>query len=63
MIVAWLPANTVSVDRMADGQGASMALPIWSLYMQKVLADETLPYNEEEVFDIPDWFDPNAGCR
>lgn len=55
--------RAIHFDRMADGQGASMALPIWSLYMQKVLADETLPYNEEEVFDIPDWFDPNAGCR
>ncbi len=35
---------------MAMGQGASMALPIWGLYMQKVLSDRTLPYRTEEKF-------------
>jgi penicillin-binding protein 1A len=43
---------------MSDGQGASMALPIWALYMQKVYADESLGYSQEEKFNIPEDFDP-----
>ena len=45
---------------MSDGQGASMALPIWALYMQKVYADESLGYSQEEQFNIPEDFDPCA---
>lgn len=48
----------IHFDRMADGQGASMALPIWGIYMNKVYADKTLGYSQEEKFDIPDEFDP-----
>ena len=55
--------RAIHFDRMADGQGASMALPIFALYMQKVYADKTLPYEESEAFDIPTWFDPVAGCK
>ena len=55
--------RAIHFDSMAEGQGASMALPIWAKYMQKVLADETLGYSATEQFDIPDWFDPNAGCK
>ena len=40
-----------------------MALPIWALYMQKVLADEELGYSVEGQFDIPEWFDAEAGCK
>ncbi len=32
------------------GQGANMALPIWGLWMQKVLKDGTLGITEEDVF-------------
>ncbi len=35
------------------GQGANMALPIWALYMQKVYADETLPYSTKDKFEKP----------
>lgn len=35
---------------MAMGQGASMALPLWGLYMKDVFADKTLPYKEDERF-------------
>lgn len=45
---------------MSDGQGASMALPIWALYMQKVYADESLGYTQDEKFNIPEDFDPCA---
>ena len=48
----------IHFDTMRDGQGASMALPVWGLYMQKVYADKTLGYSQNERFDIPDDFDP-----
>ncbi len=35
---------------MTMGQGASMALPIWGLYMKKVFADPNLTYDEKEEF-------------
>ncbi len=54
--------RAIHFDSMAEGQGASMALPIYALYLQKVLADKDLGYDENEQFDIPSWFDPNAGC-
>ena len=53
----------IHFDSMADGQGASMALPIFALYMQKIYADTELGYSPTEQFDIPDWFDPTAGCK
>ena len=53
----------IHFDNMAEGQGASMALPICGLYMQKVLADPELGYSSEEQFDVPAWFDPNEGCE
>ena len=43
---------------MLNGQGASMALPVWSLYMQKVFADKSLGYSQDDVFNIPEDFDP-----
>lgn len=55
--------RAIHFDSMAEGQGANMALPVWAKYMQKVLADEELGYSDTEQFDIPDWFDPNAGCK
>ncbi len=48
----------IHFDRMSDGQGASMALPIWGLYMNKVYADESLPYLQTDTFDIPHDFNP-----
>lgn len=51
----------IHFDRMSDGQGASMALPIWGLYMNKVYADETLPYSQDEKFEIPEGWDPCFG--
>ncbi len=55
--------RAIHFDNMAEGQGASMALPICALYVQKVLADQELGYNPEEQFDVPAWFDPNEGCK
>jgi len=51
--------RSIRFDRMTEGQGASMALPIYGLFMQKVYADKTLGYSEEERFDIPaEYIDP-----
>lgn len=48
----------IHFDTMLNGQGASMALPVWSLYMQKVFADKSLGYSQDDVFNIPEDFDP-----
>ncbi len=55
--------RSIHFDNMSAGQGANMALPIWALYMQKVYADEELGYSVEEQFDVPEWFDAEAGCK
>ena len=62
---AWVGGEDRSIhfDNMSQGQGSAMALPIFALYMQKIYKDETLPYNEDEQFDIPDWYDPTEGCK
>lgn len=55
--------RSIHFDSMTEGQGASMALPIWSLYMQKVYADPDLGYTQDEEFDVPETFNPNSGCQ
>ncbi|MDR2764009.1 MAG: transglycosylase domain-containing protein [Tannerella sp.] len=44
--------RSIHFDRMSEGQGASMALPIFALFMKKVYADKTLGYSEKEHFEI-----------
>ena len=53
----------IHFDNIAQGQGATMALPIWALYMKKVLADSDLGYSSNEQFDIPSSFNSNSGCE
>lgn len=53
----------IHFDNIAEGQGASMALPIWALYMQKVLKDSDLGYSASENFDVPASFNANSGCE
>ena len=48
--------RSIHFDRMQEGQGASMALPIYGLYMQKVYADKTLGYSEDEDCDVPEQY-------
>jgi penicillin-binding protein 1A len=50
----------IHFDTMTYGQGASMALPIWGKYMNKVYKDKSLGYSEDERFDIPGEFNPCA---
>lgn len=48
---------------MSYGQGASAALPIWALYMQKVYANKMLGYSQETKFDLPAGFNPCSGSE
>lgn len=48
----------IHFDTMLYGQGASMALPIWAIYMNKVFADKNLGYSQDETFNLPPDFNP-----
>ena len=48
----------IHFDTMLHGQCASMALPIWTKYMVKVLGDKSLGYDENETFQLPEGYDP-----
>ncbi|MDL2256209.1 transglycosylase domain-containing protein [Parabacteroides sp. OttesenSCG-928-G06] len=48
--------RAIRFDRMTEGQGANMALPIYGLFMQKVYADKTLGYSADEVFEVPEQY-------
>ena len=50
----------IHFDSMAFGQGASAALPIFALYMQNLYKDSSLPYTQQDQFDIPAGYDPCA---
>lgn len=50
--------RSICFDRMAYGQGASMALPIFANFIKKVYADPTLPYSEDEDFVYPSDYNP-----
>ncbi|MDE5929050.1 MAG: penicillin-binding protein [Muribaculaceae bacterium] len=43
----------IHFNNMAQGQGASMALPIYGKYMTKVYADKNLPYSQQSKFTFP----------
>ena len=43
----------IHFNRMTQGQGAAMALPIYGLYMKKVYADKSLPYSQTLQFPEP----------
>ncbi len=62
---AWVGGEDRSIhfDSMAEGQGASMSLPIWALYMQKVYADSTLQYSDTTHFNIPRDIMHKYDCR
>jgi penicillin-binding protein 1A len=48
----------IHFDSMAMGQGATMALPIFAYFMQRVYKDGRLGYNENAVFDMPSGYNP-----
>lgn len=53
--------RTIHFNSMANGQGASMALPIYGRYMQKVYADRALNYSQDTRFRFPGDIDLCAG--
>lgn len=53
--------RSIHFDRMSVGQGASMALPIYALFMQKVYADQTLGYSQTTDFEIPEEYEDVCG--
>ncbi|MDR3328285.1 MAG: transglycosylase domain-containing protein [Prevotellaceae bacterium] len=53
--------RAIHFSNMAEGQGANMALPVWALYMKKVMEDSKLGYAPIQ-FNIPTWFDVDKGC-
>lgn len=46
--------RSIHFDRMAHGQGASMALPVVALFFKKLYADSSLGYSTSEKFQIPE---------
>ncbi len=44
------------------GQGAWLALPVWGIYMQKVLADPDLGYTTTSSFGLPEKYQGNHIC-
>lgn len=43
----------IHFNSMAEGQGASMALPIYGKYISKVYGDPSLPYDQSKRFTFP----------
>lgn len=43
--------RSIHFDRMAYGQGAAMALPIYGLFMQKLYADPSIGYGPDKQFE------------
>ncbi|MDE6575390.1 MAG: penicillin-binding protein [Muribaculaceae bacterium] len=43
----------IHFNNMAQGQGASMALPVYGKYISKVYADPSLPYSQSATFEFP----------
>ncbi|MDR0769151.1 MAG: transglycosylase domain-containing protein [Dysgonamonadaceae bacterium] len=53
--------RSIRFNRIADGQGATMALPILAEFLKKVYNDPFLGYSTAEQFEYPEsYFDP---CR
>ena len=59
----WVGAEERSIhfQTLANGQGASMALPIWALFMQKVYADSSINLPQRD-FDRPAGMDKVIDC-
>lgn len=46
--------RSIRFGAMRDGQGANTGLPVYAIFMQKVYADKTLGYSEDEKFELPE---------
>ena len=52
----------VHFESMTYGQGAAAALPIWGIFMKKVLADGTLGISDMDRFIGPPGMQLNLSC-
>lgn len=61
---AWVGGEDRSIhfNSIEWGQGASMALPIWAYFMEKVYADKSLEISANEKFSKPHKLDKNTDC-
>ncbi|MGK0422171.1 MAG: penicillin-binding protein 1A [Polaribacter sp.] len=53
--------RAIHFEGIAKGQGATMSLPSWALFMQKCYADKTLKISKEE-FEKPENLSININC-
>ena len=53
--------RAVHFEKIAEGQGATMSLPTWALFMKKVYADTTLNISQED-FEKPDYVGIDTNC-
>ena len=60
----WVGAEDrqIHFETMRYGQGANMALPIWGIFMKKVLEDGTLGVSEDDRFIAPAGMHLNLDC-
>lgn len=60
----WVGAEDrqVHFKSLALGGGSNMALPIWGIFMKKVMADRSLGFSESDGFVCPPNFDMNLDC-
>ena len=60
---AWVGCESPKVrfSSTALGQGANAALPIWGIWMKKVIADGTLGISASDTFTVPDGM-PDINC-
>lgn len=54
--------RAVHFDNIRYGQGATMALPIWALYMKKCYADQNLSISKEP-FERPEKLNIEVNCK
>ena len=61
---AWVGAEDrqVHFESLALGGGSNMALPIWGLFMQKVIKDGTLGITHDDRFLAPPGLVLNLNC-
>ena len=61
---AWVGAEDrqIHFESLALGGGSNMALPIWGIFMKKVLADGTLGISEDDRFVAPAGMHLNLDC-
>jgi penicillin-binding protein 1A len=45
--------RSIHFNRISDGQGATMSLPVMGIFLNKVYGDPSLGYSQSETFTIP----------